>query len=123
MSKKILLIEDEALNRRLMGAYLREEGYEVVEAEDGSKALEHIRTSHFDLVVSDIRMPHTDGVTAIAHLRSRSPDTPVVIVTAFPQSVAALSQLPRVVIVAKPILLENLRAQIRYFLAPTQHKR
>jgi CheY-like chemotaxis protein len=116
LSRRILVIEDEPLNRKYIGAYLREQGYDVEEAEDGAQAVERMHGSQFDLVVSDIRMPNIDGVTAIAHLRSLSPETPVVIVTAFPQSVVALSRLPRVVVVSKPVLLDNLRAEIRHLL-------
>lgn len=82
---RILLVEDNAVNRRLLGAMLRAGGFEMDEAEDGLAGLRMIDESHFDLVLMDLRMPGMDGITAIRHIRARGDAkaaVPVVVITA-----------------------------------------
>lgn len=82
---RILLVEDNAVNRRLLGAMLRAAGFEMDEAEDGLAGLRMIDESHFDLVLMDLRMPGMDGITAIRHIRARGDAkaaVPVVVITA-----------------------------------------
>ena len=60
---RILLIDDEPLVRDELGGLLEDEGYEVITAEDGSVGLELFRKEAPDMVISDVRMPQTDGLT------------------------------------------------------------
>lgn len=82
---RVLFIEDNEVNRRLVGAMLRAVGVEMDEAPDGPTGLQMISDHAYDLVLMDLRMPGMDGVTAIRHLRAR-PDAkaelPVIVVTA-----------------------------------------
>ncbi|TAJ72010.1 MAG: response regulator [Phenylobacterium sp.] len=82
---RILLVEDNSVNRRVLGAMLRAGGFEMDEAEDGPAGLRMIDEADFDLVLMDLRMPGMDGITAIRHIRARA-DTkagiPVVVITA-----------------------------------------
>ena len=57
MAKKILVIDDEELITKSLLRLLSKEGYEVSIARTGSEALEKIKETHFDLIVSDVRMP------------------------------------------------------------------
>jgi CheY-like chemotaxis protein len=59
---KILVAEDEAGLRELYCEFLREDGYEVVEAEDGQAAIDLMKVQDFDLLISDFRMPRVNGV-------------------------------------------------------------
>jgi CheY-like chemotaxis protein len=69
--EQILLVEDEAVNRFLIGTCLRKAGYEVEEAEDGRQALERLRRkSDYALVVTDRRMPHMDGLELARHMQA-----------------------------------------------------
>ncbi len=85
MTERILVVDDDARNRRLLDAMLRPEGYDVLEAESGERALELIGQGAADLVLLDIMMPGLDGVEACRRIRA-SPGTerllPVVFVTA-----------------------------------------
>ncbi|MHB9053151.1 MAG: response regulator [Thermoleophilia bacterium] len=70
--KKILVVDDEASVRKLVGSYLGREGYEVIEAADGAQALKLARTQHPDLIVLDVMIPEVDGLEVCRILRSES---------------------------------------------------
>jgi DNA-binding response OmpR family regulator len=78
---RILIVDDEANIRKLVGSYLRSEGYEVAEASDGRSAVDAVRKLDPDLVVLDVRMPGLDGVEALRQIRTFS-DTYVIMLTA-----------------------------------------
>lgn len=82
---KIVIAEDDTVNRELLSEMLRNWGYNVVEAENGADALEKIRQAMPDLVLCDIRMPILDGVGLVQALR-RDHDfasLPVIALTGF----------------------------------------
>ena len=70
MNKRILMVEDSPSVRQLMSFTLRGAGYEVVEATNGSEALEKFSTEKVDMVVTDLNMPKMDGKTLIRELRN-----------------------------------------------------
>jgi CheY-like chemotaxis protein len=80
----ILICDDEPNLRELMRVSLGPD-YSFVEAADGIEALEHIERLHPDLVLLDVMMPGTSGLTVIEQLRNDSEiaDTPVIVVSAF----------------------------------------
>jgi DNA-binding NtrC family response regulator len=81
---RILLVDDEEGIRMTVGGNLELSGFEVVEAEDGSRALAVLeKDARFDLVLSDIRMPGMSGVELFHRIRARFPEVPVVLMTAF----------------------------------------
>ncbi|HEY5982383.1 MAG TPA: response regulator [Anaerolineales bacterium] len=67
---RILHVEDNSDNRRLVRRVLEAEGYEVVEAGNGTQALEYLNTQHIDLALMDINMPDIDGYTLATRIRS-----------------------------------------------------
>ncbi len=81
--KKVLIADDEPAMRQLLGAIMEEEGFEVTRAADGQEAADLIRTRHFDLLLTDERMPRMDGLQLLQVLREVSPDTPCIVITAF----------------------------------------
>ena len=70
MSKSILVVDDSPSMRQLLGVTLRSAGYQVIEACDGQEALDYARKHPVDLVLTDVNMPHMDGITLIAQLRT-----------------------------------------------------
>jgi CheY-like chemotaxis protein len=116
MPKRILFAEDEAFSRRWMAAWLRRIGYDVSEAKDGAEALDLLDTCRFDLVLSDIRMPRVDGLAVLTHLRSITPQTPFIVLSAYPNDADRLSGMFGAIIMKKPVILEELETKIRSLL-------
>lgn len=81
MGHKILIADDEPEIRSLLRLYLENEGYTVIEAEDGRKALELAGKEKPDLCLLDIMMPNVDGYHVLSALRKES-NIPVVIISA-----------------------------------------
>lgn len=80
---RVLLVDDEGSLLLTLAANLELEGFEVVVAESGERALEIVAKQPFDLVLSDIRMPGMSGVELFQRIRQREPEMPVVLMTAF----------------------------------------
>lgn len=82
--RKVLYVEDNAENRRLVRLILESEGYEVVEAEDGSAAVESALTHTPDLILMDMHLPKLDGYEATRQIRKLPGFTlvPIVALTA-----------------------------------------
>ena len=70
--KKILLVEDELRIRRITKDFLVEEGFKVVEAEDGRDAIEKFNEEDFDLVFLDVMLPKIDGWSVLREIRKNS---------------------------------------------------
>lgn len=81
---RVIFVEDDALNRRVVKDMLSVIGVEMAEAEDGPTGLKMLSQTPFDLVLMDLRMPGMDGLTAIAHQRSAEyqAQIPIIVVTA-----------------------------------------
>ena len=77
----ILVVEDNAGLRRLIGIHLRRAGYEVSEAADGQAALDLLEHSRAHLIITDVMMPRLDGYGLIRELREAGDTTPVLMVT------------------------------------------
>jgi two-component system, NtrC family, response regulator PilR len=81
--QKILIVDDERSMRELLERVFQREGYSVRVAENGATALNMIRTGVYDLVISDVKMPGLNGLELLSQCREFSPDTMVIIMTAF----------------------------------------
>ena len=83
--KKILLVEDNPVNRRLAGFLLRSQGYEVREATSALQAFEILANERPDLIVMDIQLPGMDGLEATRKLKEQPAvsDIPVIAVTSY----------------------------------------
>ncbi len=80
----ILIVEDNVLTQRVLSIALRSAGYTVITAANGVEALERLAENPVDLVVTDLAMPHMDGLTLLRHIRNNDQyaAVPVVIITA-----------------------------------------
>lgn len=81
MTAKILIVDDEPGIRNLISAYLRKEGYQLYEADNGIKALEAARSFKPDILILDIMLPGLDGLEVLNQLRRES-DVYVILLTA-----------------------------------------
>jgi len=81
--EKILIVDDELLIRNFLTETLRRKGYETRVADGGKAAFAALRKEHFDLVITDMKMPDTTGIDVLRRVKELSPETVVVIITAF----------------------------------------
>jgi len=81
---RILVVDDEAMNRELAGIYLKEEGYIPVYAQDAQEAVAAVKKEQISLILLDINMPKVDGFTACKIFKSnpKTKDIPVIFLTA-----------------------------------------
>jgi two-component system cell cycle response regulator DivK len=82
--KKILLVEDNEMNRDMLTRRLTRKGYEVIGAVDGEDAIQKVATTAPDLVLMDMRLPGIDGLEATRQIRSDglAHRTPIIMLTA-----------------------------------------
>lgn len=82
---RVLFVEDDPMNRRVVRDMLSVAGVQMAEAPDAETGLKMIAEDEFNVVLMDLRMPGMDGLTAIKYIRSRSDEKaaiPVIVVTA-----------------------------------------
>ena len=116
---RVLFVEDEFLIRMLMAEVLRDEGFEVIEAANGSQAVAVIDGPEgFDLLLTDVQMPGPmDGIQVAIHARQRNPHVPVVVVSGRPDSALRLAGLAsRSAFVSKPYDFAALVRTVRHML-------
>ncbi|GIW71787.1 MAG: hypothetical protein KatS3mg102_1329 [Planctomycetota bacterium] len=88
--KLILVADDEDVIRQLLKRCLMREGYRVATAEDGRQAIELVNKEFVNAVVTDIKMPGADGLEVLKHTKTVSPDTEVLIMTAYASTETAI---------------------------------
>jgi two-component system cell cycle response regulator DivK len=121
MPRRILVVEDNPLNLKLVRDVLQVAGYEVIEAQTGEEGLRVAQESPPDLVLMDLQLPGIDGTETLHRLREGTlgPDVPVVAVTALAMAEdkerAARAGFDGYV--EKPISVRALPGQIEGFLA------
>jgi len=81
MSQNVLVVEDEERMREFIGVYFRAEGFQVLEAKNGMKAIDIFNKNKIDLVILDVMMPELDGFQVCRRLRENS-SVPIIILTA-----------------------------------------
>ena len=78
----ILIVDDEKNYPLILSAVLEEEGYETLTANSSAQALEILKRSDVDLVVTDVRMPSMDGIELLEKIKEKDPELPVLLMTA-----------------------------------------
>jgi len=131
IGRKILIVDDDRLNLRILSRILQSEGFEVAEADSGEKALEAYAQAAPDLVLLDVVLPGINGFEACRQLRARhgAGAAPVIFITAKNESEDVVEGLAAggVDYLSKPIrpkeALARIRThlQIRLLLAEQQH--
>ncbi|MGM0594739.1 MAG: ATP-binding protein [Pseudomonadota bacterium] len=124
---RILLVDDDAINRLAVRTLLGQLGQQVVEAEDGEEALAQMRAAHFDLVLMDVHMPKLDGVSTTQRMRAERgtalAQMPVIGLTASVMTEERRRYLRAGMddVVQKPVVLEQLVAAIKRQLETRGH--
>lgn len=83
MTETILLIEDDPSGRELGLFNLKKAGYQAEAAEDGTAGIERFDPARHDLVITDVKMPGLSGLEVLERVKERSPETPVIVITAY----------------------------------------
>jgi glycosyltransferase involved in cell wall biosynthesis/CheY-like chemotaxis protein len=120
VSPRLAVVEDEESVRALIGDALADNGYEVDLAADGAEALRLCEKAHYDLILSDLRMPKMDGAALYRELQVRygSSMPPMMFVTAPSHSLdyARFLRATSVPVLAKPFTVDGLREAVRQAL-------
>jgi two-component system response regulator PilR (NtrC family) len=90
---KILVVDDEQSLRDFLAIMLKKEGHDVVTAENGTHALKAIQAEIFDLVISDVKMPGIDGIGVLKTTKEISPETVVIMITAYATAETAVEAM------------------------------
>jgi signal transduction histidine kinase len=124
---KILIVDDEGINRILLATNLQESGYITGMAEDGRQALEMLRAQPFDVVLLDLIMPTMDGYQVLAEIRSDAAlrRIPVIIISSMDEmdSIVRCIEMGATDYLAKPFDPLLLHARIRASLASLHEER
>jgi two-component system cell cycle response regulator DivK len=121
MTGRILIIEDQEDNRRILRDMLANAGYEVIEAGDGISGVDVARTTMPDLVIMDIQLPGIDGYEATRRIKAENAlkSVPVIAVTSY--ALSGDEQKARAAgcsgYITKPFSPRQLLARIRHHLA------
>jgi two-component system, NtrC family, response regulator AtoC len=115
MKSRILIVEDEKTALHALSSLLKDEDYDVIQADRGEKGLHLALSEEPDLILLDIRLPDLDGLTVLERLRTARSDAAVIIMTADTSSQNAIraTQLGAFDYVSKPINDDHLLVQIR----------
>jgi len=124
-TRKILLVEDEAVVRESVRDWLVEDGYDVECVGTGEEALERIKEEEFGVVVLDLRLPGVDGLQVFEHVKEVTPETKGIIITAYPSKetrekakrIGLLDYLP------KPFKVEELEKIVSGALGELEEKK
>lgn len=113
----VLVVDDQPGVRYLLDVIIKEEGHRVRLGKNGLEAVEAVKTSRPDLVFMDIRMPQMDGIEALGKIKIISPETEVVLMTAYvsDETVQVALNKGALCCFTKPFDVDTLKAFIRDF--------
>jgi putative two-component system response regulator len=111
----ILLVDDEAMIRRLLSQKLSAEGYRCEQAANAEQALEKLKEDSIELVILDIRMPGKSGVELLSEIKAKYPDTAVIMATAIDDANTAINCMKAGAYdyVTKPFNLDEVSFSVR----------
>ncbi len=121
MSKRILVVDDEATIRNSLVEALVADGYEVDAAETGEEALARTHTGEYDLLLTDLKLPGVSGLEILKALRNQGRGTPVIMMTAYGDVDTAVDAMRHGAydFIAKPFKLSTIKNQVRGALRAT----
>lgn len=112
---RVLIVEDDANLRRLFIQFLQRQKYHVEEAENGEEALQKIKASDFDVIVTDLQMASVSGLEVLQAAKDKDPLTQVLIVTGYGSIATAVEAMQRGAFeyLTKPMHLEALGIKVK----------
>ena len=114
----ILVVDDDVRSARVLARMLREDGFDVEIANDGAAAIGRLARAPLpDVLVTDLRLPHADGLAVARYGRSRWVGLPVIVVTGYPNGIARADLDPSAAVLTKPLDYPALSEELRRALA------
>lgn len=115
---RVLVVDDETIIRETLCEYLQQEGYSVIPCGSGEDALEWISRQEVDVALCDVNLPGIDGIQVLEQIQKRSPETLVILITAYATVETAIEAFQKGVhdYLMKPILLHEVHEKIRRLL-------
>jgi len=112
---KILVADDEKSMREFLDIMLKKEGYKVTLASNGEEVMKLIEKDIFDLALVDIRMPRQDGISVLKRIKSISPETVVIVITAYASADTAIKAMKEGAYdyIMKPFKIEEIKLIIQ----------
>lgn len=112
---KIIVIDDEPGMRDFLEIMLHKDGYIVETASDGPEALDKMDNSLFDLAITDIQMPIMNGIEVLKKINEKSPDTTVIMITAYASHETAIEamKLGAYDYITKPFKIDEIKLIIK----------
>jgi two-component system response regulator PilR (NtrC family) len=112
---KILVADDEQSMREFLDIMLKKEGYKVSLASNGEEVVKLVENDLFDLILLDIRMPKLDGLTALKKIKANSPETIVIMITAYASADTAIKAMKEGAYdyITKPFKVEEIKLIIK----------
>jgi two-component system response regulator PilR (NtrC family) len=122
---KILVVDDDQGMREFLEIMLNREGYRVTTACDAVKALGRCRREKFDLIITDLKMPKMDGIGFLREVKDISPESVVILITAYASGETALTAMKEGAYdyIEKDFAIEDLKRIVRNALAGKEVKR
>ena len=117
MPPQLLIVEDEVPIREVVRAILEEEGYRVVAVGDGRAALAALAADRYNLVLSDMMMPHLDGIGLAQEMQARPEFRAIPLILMSAVKPARTQQVPHTAFIAKPFDLNELLNTVERALA------
>ncbi len=114
-NRKILVADDDHIEKESLATILQREGYETITAGDGKEALEKIESTLPDLVLTDLKMPYVNGLELLTEIKSKYPDIEVIIITGYATVESAINAMKVGAIdyISKPFNVEEVKIIIR----------
>jgi two-component system response regulator PilR (NtrC family) len=115
LKEKILVVDDEKSMREFLEIMLRKEDYKVSLAPNGEEVLRLLERDIFDLVLLDIRMPKMDGIAVLKKIKALSPETVVIMITAYASAETAIKAMKEGAYdyITKPFKIEEIKLIIK----------
>jgi DNA-binding NtrC family response regulator len=119
---RILVVDDEPSMREMLGIMLRKEHFEVAEAANRAEAAKALAGAPVDMVITDVRLPDGDGIEILRHVKAASPETIVIVMTAYgsAESAVAALKLGAQDYLIKPFDVDELKIVVRNALEKRQ---
>jgi len=121
---KILVVDDDAIVIKSCKRILEVEGFEVFTVPSADKALEEIKSSDFDVLILDVKMPIHDGMYLMREIKKNSPEIPTIIMSGYPtpETIAQVLGLGAALFIPKPFKPDELVKSVRQVLKSMPRK-